>query len=328
MSLYLAPMQGLIDPIMRDLLTRIGGIDVCTTEFLRITNQCHSAKSIQRLAPELWHDAKTIAGTPVVLQLLGSDVGRMAENALLGVTLGAKTIDLNFGCPAPTVNRHGGGAVLLKEPERIFEIVSAVRKALPTTVELTSKMRLGYDNTDLALDCAQAMCDGGVSRITVHARTKQQGYAPPAHWSWIPKIQAVVTVPIVANGEVWTVEDYIAICAETGCRDVMIGRGLVSAPDLAWRIKHYVATGEVCAIRPWTEVLIWLADFFALAMAGQNQEPLRQQNQYAVARLKQWLKMLMRTYAEATILFDSIRSLTEAETISPYLKFKPRTVGL
>jgi len=320
MSLYLAPMQGLVDPIMRDLLTRIGGIDVCTTEFLRITDQCHSAKSIQKLAPELWHDAKTLAGTPVVLQLLGSDVGRMAENALLGAQLGAKTIDLNFGCPAPTVNKHGGGAALLKEPERIFEIVSAVRTALPAAVALTSKMRLGYDNTDLALDCARAMSDGGAGRITVHARTKQQGYTPPAHWSWIPKIQAAVAVPIVANGEVWTVEDYIAICAETGCHDVMIGRGLVSAPDLAWRIQQYVATGELCAITPWPRVLVWLADFFALAMALQTQSPSGQQNQYAVARLKQWLKMLMRTYTEAQILFDAIRKLTKAETIVSYLK--------
>jgi tRNA-dihydrouridine synthase C len=320
MSLYLAPMQGLIDPIMRDLLTRIGGIDVCTTEFLRITNQCHSAKSIQRLAPELWHDAKTIAGTPVVLQLLGSDVGRMAENALLGAQLGAKTIDLNFGCPAPTVNRHGGGAALLKEPERIFDIVSAVRKALPATVALTSKMRLGYDNTDLALDCARAMSNGGVSRITVHARTKQQGYMPPAHWDWIPRIQAAVAVPIIANGEVWTVEDYIAICAETGCHDVMIGRGVVSAPDLAWRIQHYVATGQISAITPWARVLVWLVDFFTLAMAIQNQAASVQQNQYAVARLKQWLKMLMRTYTEAKTLFDLIRNLTRAETILPYLK--------
>lgn len=320
MSLYLAPMQGLVDPIMRDLLTRIGGIDVCTTEFLRITDQCHSAKSIQRLAPELWHDAKTFAGTPVVLQLLGSDIGRMAENALLGAQLGAKTIDLNFGCPAPTVNRHGGGAVLLKEPERIFDIVSAVRKALPKTVVVTSKMRLGYDNTDLALECARAMSDGGAGRITVHARTKQQGYTPPALWSWIPKIQAVVNVPIVANGEVWTVEDYIAICAETGCRDVMIGRGLVSAPDLAWRIKQYVTTGQICMITSWSGVLVWLADFFTLALARQNQTASGQQNQYAVARLKQWLKMLMRTYIEAKILFDRIRSLIKAETILPYLK--------
>ena len=117
--LILAPMQGLCDNVMRDLLTRIGGYDECVSEFVRITHTLHSRNTWLRHVPELAAQNRTFAGVPCTVQILGSDVAMMCANALEAVHLGANKIDVNFGCPAPTVNQHQGGAVLLKNPERI-----------------------------------------------------------------------------------------------------------------------------------------------------------------------------------------------------------------
>lgn len=204
-------MEGLVDDVMRDVLTEIGGIDWCVTEFIRVTNALLPAKTFHRLAPELQQQSKTRAGTPVRLQLLGSDPACLADNAVRAAELGAPVIDLNFGCPAPTVNRHRGGAVLLKEPQTLYEIVTAVRAAVPADIPVTAKMRLGYEDTSLTLDCARAINAAGAAELTVHARTKVEGYKPPAHWEWFARIKEVIDIPLIANGEVWTLEDYCNI---------------------------------------------------------------------------------------------------------------------
>ena len=139
MRLFLAPMEGLADAVMRDVLTRLGGIDLCVAEFVRVTHHLLSERVLLRTVPELANGGCTPAGVPVRLQLLGSDPVCLAENAAQAAELGAPGIDLNFGCPAPTVNRHGGGAVLLAEPERIHAIVAAARRAVPEGVPVTVK---------------------------------------------------------------------------------------------------------------------------------------------------------------------------------------------
>ena len=179
MNLILAPMQGLLDPVMRRLLTDIGGYSECVTEFVRITHTLHSRATWRRHMPEIDHGCRTHAGIPCTLQLLGSDPDNMAANAQAAVAAGAQKIDLNFGCPAPTVNKHQGGAILLREPERIRQIVSTVRQRLPENIPLTAKMRLGYEDSSRALECAQAIAQGGASSLAVHARTKIEGYRPP-----------------------------------------------------------------------------------------------------------------------------------------------------
>ena len=119
MRLLLAPMEGLLDHCLRDVLTRAGGVDRCVSEFIRVTDQLLPARVFLRLMPELAQGSRTAAGTPVRAQLLGSDAACLADNAAALAALGAEGIDLNFGCPAPTVNRHRGGAVLLDEPELV-----------------------------------------------------------------------------------------------------------------------------------------------------------------------------------------------------------------
>lgn len=299
MMLVLAPMEGLVDDVMRDILTRIGGIDLCVTEFVRVTGSLLPARTWRRLAPELAQGARTRAGTPLHVQLLGSDPGWLAQNAARAAAFGAPGIDLNFGCPARSVNRHRGGAALLEEPELLGAIVAAVRQAVPADIPVSAKMRLGLHDKSRALDCARAIEAGGAARLTVHARTKAEGYRPPAHWDWIARIREVVALPVVANGEVWTVEDWQEIRRVSGCEDVMIGRGLIASPDLARRIAA-AAGGQRLAPMDWAELAGWLGEFFA-------QCRMRGDGGYPAARLKQWLGLLRRSYPQAAALFDRVR---------------------
>ncbi|SFQ70833.1 tRNA-dihydrouridine synthase C [Halopseudomonas formosensis] len=163
-SVILAPMEGLVDAPMRDILTRIGGIDRCVSEFIRVTDGPLHPAALHRILPESRQGWRTAAGVPVHPQLLGSDPDWLAHNGAWLADLGAPAVDLNFGCPAKTVNRHRGGATLLREPETLYRIVSAMRAALPARVPVTAKMRLGYSDTSQTLECAQALADGGGCR--------------------------------------------------------------------------------------------------------------------------------------------------------------------
>lgn len=200
--LILAPMEGLADFVLRDVLTRIGGFDGAVSEFVRVSGSVLPRRTYERLCPEVQNGCRTAAGTPMVIQLLGSEPELMGLNAAQAATLSPYGVDLNFGCPAKTVNKSGGGAMLLADPSLLNRIVCAVRAAVPPAVPVSAKMRLGISDTSRAIDCAQALADGGIASLVVHARTKDDGYRPPAHWEWIARIAEAVTVPVVANGEV------------------------------------------------------------------------------------------------------------------------------
>ncbi len=312
-QLYLAPMQGLVDDVMRTILTQLGGFDACVTEFVRITHTVHSRATWLKYMPELANNGLTPAGTPVTMQLLGSDEENMAVNALNAVACGVDRIDLNFGCPAPTVNRHEGGAVLLRNPHKIESIVRTLRQRLPEKVMLSAKMRLGYDNKNLALACAQAIEAGGAQLLTVHARTKVEGYRPPAHWSWLAKIRQNVHLPMVANGDVFSLHDYRLIRDISGCDDVMLGRGAVMIPDLARQIANDNAGKSVMPLS-WDDLLPWIAHFFQLCRYKSDNP------KFAVARLKQWLGMMKSVYPPALILFERIRTLQQHDAIAIVLR--------
>jgi tRNA-dihydrouridine synthase C len=295
MRLILAPMEGLADQSLRDILTRLGGIDLCVAEFVRVTNHLLTEKRLMRTVPELASSGCTRSGVPVRVQLLGSDPVCLAENAAFIASLGAPGIDLNFGCPAPKVNSHGGGAVLLQYPEQIHTIVAATRRAVPKHIPVTAKMRLGLEDTSLTLDCARAIEAGGADEITVHARTKTDRYRPPARWEWLAYIRETVKLPVVANGEVWTPQDSEKIRQVSGCTDVMIGRGAIVRPDLMRRIK----TGDEAM--QWQELLPWIIDFYDQLLA-------RMDPRHAPGRLKQWLGMMRVAYPEAETLHRTLRT--------------------
>ena len=299
--IILAPMEGLADNILRDCLTRIGGIDLCVTEFIRVTTQLLPPKVFQRLCPELINGCKTPAGIPVRIQLLGSDPEALAANAVRALELGSPGVDLNFGCPAKTVNRSQGGAVLLQEPKRVAHIVATVRRAIGDDAWLSAKMRLGFTTKDLALENAKEIEGAGANELTVHARTKVEGYRPPAHWQWIKKIRAVVTIPVIANGEVWTPEDYTSCQQVSGSDDVMIGRGLVWKPDLALQIRHQQ---DKQPAQDWNwSALVPIVLYFIDLVEGQV--PVKYQD----ARVKQWLKLLGRVYPQAEACFEQGKRL-------------------
>jgi len=306
MRLILAPMEGLADHSLRDILTRLGGIDLCVAEFVRVTNHLLTEKVLLRTVPELASGGCTRAGVPVRVQLLGSDPVCLAENAAFTASLGAPGIDLNFGCPAPTVNRHGGGAVLLQFPEQIHAIVNATRRAVPKHIPVTAKMRLGLSDTSLTLDCARAIEAGGACEITVHARTKSDCYRPPARWEWLAHIRETVKLPVVANGEVWTPQDSKKIRQISGCTDIMIGRGVIVRPDLMRRIK----TGDEAM--PWPELLPWVIDYYDQLCA--RMDPV-----HAPGRLKQWLGMMRAAYPEAETMHRTLRTERDPTAVGKIL---------
>ena len=298
-------MEGLADDVLREVLTGVGAYDQAVTEFVRVSGSLLPTRAFLRISPELRNGGRTSCGTPVAVQLLGSDPDCMAGNAARLARLAPPEIDLNFGCPAPTVNRHRGGAALLGEPELLNAIVRAVRAAVPAGIPVTAKMRLGIADTALAIDCATALADGGATALVVHARTKEQGYRPPAHWEWIAAIREAVEVPVIANGEVWNVADWQRCREVSGCDDVMLGRGAVSDPYLAQRIRGLAA--PVPNEAEWQALLPHLAGFWRGVLG-------KVEARHAPGRLKLWLGYLKRTWPQAEVLHAAIRSLrTPAE---------------
>lgn len=308
--LILAPMEGLADFVLRDVLTRIGGFDGAVSEFVRVSGSVLPRRTYERLCPEVQNGCRTAAGTPMVIQLLGSEPELMGLNAVQAATLSPHGVDLNFGCPAKTVNKSGGGAMLLADPGLLNRIVCAVRSAVPAAVPVSAKMRLGISDTSRAIDCAQALADGGVASLVVHARTKDDGYRPPAHWEWIARIAEAVAVPVVANGEVWTVEDWQRCRAVSGCDDVMIGRGAVADPFLARRIKGAVdaqPSGD-----DWRALVPHIIDYWE-KMQQRTWAP------NAPGRLKLLLSYFRRTWPEAIALYAAVRPLREPAEVTRVL---------
>ncbi len=301
-------MEGLLDFSLRDVLTRVGGIDRCVSEFIRVTDQLLPKRAFTRIVPELLNGGRTPAGVPVRAQLLGSDATCLAENAARLATLGPAGIDLNFGCPAKTVNRHRGGAVLLDEPELVHAIVAAVRRAVPAAMPVSAKMRLGNQDDSRMLDCARAIAQAGADELVVHARTKAHGYRPPAYWEQIALIrQAVPGLLVVANGEIWTAADAQRCRDISGCHALMLGRGMVADPGLALAIAapHRPAV-------TWAQLRPLLAHYWAL-IAGHCAPKHR------AGRLKQWLNLLRRRYPEAQAAFDAVRVVNDPTLLAARL---------
>jgi tRNA-dihydrouridine synthase C len=307
-KIILAPMEGVVDALMRDMLTQIGGFDLCVTEFVRVVENVMSDKVFYRICPELKHDGFTPSGIPVKVQLLGQQPKALAQNAVKAVKLGSHGVDLNFGCPAKTVNKSKGGAVLLQYPETLYDIVKAVRDAVPSEQPVTAKIRLGYENTDNAFANAQAIAEAGADSLVIHARTKTDGYKPPAYWEWIPKIQAVVPhLHIIANGEIWNASDAQRCRDVSQCTDIMLGRGALSMPNLAATIAHQQNP------MTWDEVKELLISYSGYEIYGDK-------GRYYPNRIKQWLGYLKREYTQADELFMDIRRLQCSDEIVSILR--------
>ncbi|MBQ0831051.1 tRNA-dihydrouridine synthase [Marinobacter sp.] len=303
MRIILAPMEGLVDAPIRETLTKVGGIDRCVTEFIRVTHNLLPPRVFYKFAPELYNQSLTQVGTPVAIQLLGSDPEEMGRNGRRAVELGATQVDINFGCPAKTVNRHKGGCVLMREPELMHNITAAVRQALPAHVLVTAKMRLGYDDRSMGVACAQALEAAGAEEIVIHARSKVDGYKPPAYWEEIARAREAVKAKIIANGEIWTVADYWRCREVSGCEDVMIGRGLIARPDLARKIKASQQGVEIDDLA-WPEAVVLVREY-AEVLQGWLED------RYVTGRIKQWLNFLRQGFSEAEAIWPKARKIRE-----------------
>jgi tRNA-dihydrouridine synthase C len=311
MRLILAPMEGVVDHYMRTLLTEIGGFDRCVTEFIRVTQQTLPKRVFYRHCPELKQGGKTPAGTPVYVQLLGGNPDLMASNAQVAAQLGSPGIDINFGCPSKTVNNHDGGSALLREPKRIHTIVKACRDAVDTSIPVTTKIRLGYEDASLFEDIVAGIVDAGATELCIHARTRRDGYKPPAHWHYIKRIKDHAPIPIIANGEIWSAEDALKAQQESACEDLMLGRGSIAMLDLARSIKAK-QQGEDYQPLEWEDVLNIILKQMHILLEEQPEK-------YIESRLKQWLTYLKRRYPEADQLFQDIKRMHDASSIMHHL---------
>jgi tRNA-dihydrouridine synthase C len=283
--LALAPMDGVTDGSYREVLTALfggrSGISSCVSEFVRVVRQPVTPAVFLRHCPELARGGCTRAGVPVFVQLLGGEPAWMALAARTAAELGAPGIDLNFGCPAKTVNNSDGGATLLKHPERVLEVTAAVREAVPEDIPVTVKVRTGWADASRMGDIARAAQRGGASWLTVHGRTRAQLYKPPVDWRAIARArEAAPGLPVVANGDLDRVEA-LRRCAEiSGCAAFMIGRGAMGRPELfaearGWREGPLAPEAIRALLRTYAERL--LAD-------GASERA-------TLGRLKQWLRM-------------------------------------
>lgn len=303
MRVILGPMEGVLDHLMREMLTQINDYDFCVTEFVRVINLPLPDHVFYRLCPELKQGSRTKAGVPVKVQLLGQEPHWMAENAVRAVELGACGVDLNFGCPAKMVNQSKGGAALLQHPELIYHVIKACRDAVPADIPVSAKIRLGWENPDDCFEIVDAVQQAGADELTVHARTKAGGYkASEIKWDYIDQIRQKTHIPLIANGEIWNYADGQACIETTGIDSLMVCRGALNVPNLGNIVKHNHSA------MPWHEVVDLLLEYSAYEVRGDK-------GKYYPNRVKQWFAYLRQAYPQAADLFREIRTMTEVDPI-------------
>lgn len=313
-ALILAPMEGVTDAPMRTLLTESGAFTHAVSEFLRISEGILPERIYHEYSPELKNQGRTPSGTPVIFQLLGGHPERLARGAQIAVKLGAVGIDLNFGCPAPTVNRHDGGATLLKFPERIFSIVQAVRQNVPEHISVSAKFRLGWDTHDPIYENAERAALAGANWITIHGRTKVDGYKPPAYWGPIGKLQSTLPIPVVANGDIWTIDDFKRCRNETGCEHYMLGRGAIANPHLPYQVAlelGIIKENKFNSIPSGEQWKTYFTRLIGLGLSYSLHEG------YVLGRIKQWTKAANNRVPGP--LYDQIKVLKTLDDLRPIL---------
>jgi nifR3 family TIM-barrel protein len=237
--LYLAPMAGVSDKIFRQLCKEYG-VDILTTEFV-------SAEGIFRRNERTreYLDFDEIE-RPIGVQLFGANAEHMAEAARQVVDwVRPDFIDLNFGCPVNKVVAKNGGSALLKDCPTLSSVAGAVVKAV-APLPVTAKIRIGWDADSInAVRVGRLLVDLGITAITVHGRTRAQGYSGAADWNVIGAVAAAVPVPVIGNGDLTSAVDVAKRRRETGIAGAMIGRAAMSAPWIFQQTKSYFATGAM-----------------------------------------------------------------------------------
>lgn len=251
--LILAPMEGVGDRCFRKAMASIGGFDEAVRDFLRVPKNAH----VKSLAVE--YDANELEPIPLAAQLMGSDPELMGDMAREMQARGAKRIDLNCGCPSNTVTGRGAGSSLLKEPSFLNQVAKSIVEAV--SIPVTIKMRSGYEDTSLFKENLLAAEESGARYVTLHPRTKVDGYGPPARWDLIAEAKSILKIPVVGNGDILTVEHALEMLKTTGCDALMIGRGSVINPFIFHQIKAHFSKQPY---QPkWEELKAYLGVYFS-----------------------------------------------------------------
>jgi tRNA-dihydrouridine synthase B len=263
-GLILAPMAGITDLSFRRIAKSLGA-DLVTSEMVSaegIVRKGGRTRSLLNSHPE---------EKPVAIQLFGSDPLVMGEAARIVSGEGADIIDLNMGCPVPKVLRQGAGAQLIRQPEKVAQIVEAVRRVV--SIPVTVKTRSGWSKTQInILEVARVAEDAGADAITIHPRTAKQGFSGKADWDLIGKVKQAVTIPVVGNGDVTRPEQVEEMKHLTGCNGVMIGRGAMGNPWIFKQAKQ-LARGEAVSdpsVRERLEVIGRHLDLYKESLSGRQ----------------------------------------------------------
>ena len=224
---FLAPMEGVTDPVFRDLVINLGGVGGAITEFIRISVSAMSAKVVRRYLGPLRDD------TPVGVQFMAADETHIPASVAAAGRVGAQWIDLNFGCPVPVVFNKCAGSALLGKPEILARIVRSAVSS--TTLPVSAKIRVGIDSPHRLKEIVAAVIESGAAMLTVHARLRCQPYSHPATWEWLSlareeRDRHARRIPLIGNGGVEQPIDVQRLLTETGCDGVMIGRAALADP--------------------------------------------------------------------------------------------------
>ena len=249
--LFLAPMEGVGDRAFRRAMATIGGFDEACTEFLRVPLNAHVSSLARRYV------ANETYPIPQAAQIMGSDPELMAEMTRAVFQRGAPRVDLNCGCPSNTVTGKGAGSSLLKDPHQLYKVAKAMVDSVD--IPVTIKMRSGFEDTTLFEENLMAAQESGVKFITLHPRTKVEGYGPPANWELIRKAKKLLKVPVVGNGDVLTINDAQKMLLTTHCDAIMIGRGGVINPFIFQEIKAYY--NGIPYKKTWDTFLLYIQTF-------------------------------------------------------------------
>jgi tRNA-dihydrouridine synthase B len=234
-----SPLSGVTDMVFRRLVRRFAPESMMYTEMVNATG-LHYVKQLPKIM-EVDPNER-----PISIQLFDCRPDFLAEAAVKAVEEGADTVDINMGCPVNKITKNGGGSSLLRQPEVAEAIVREVVKTVD--VPVTVKTRIGWNDKEIIiLDFAKRMQDAGAQMITVHGRTRAQGYNGNARWEWIARVKEVLSIPVIANGDIFSVEAAVKCLEQTGADGVMCSRGTLGYPFLVGEIDYFLKTGEKLA---------------------------------------------------------------------------------